>query len=185
MYHVMNRGVERRVIFSDTADHQTFVDLIHKLSGPSDVEIHAYCLMPNHDHLVLKAPGGDIRRFMREVNGRYAQFYNRKYRRVGPLFQGRYRALLVAADQRLLAVVRYVHHNPVVAGLEETAAAWRWSSRSAYQAGTEHAWVKTGLVLGIIDDDRPIAIRTFDRFSEEGGAEDPARDAVARAILGS
>lgn len=133
-YHVMNRGRAREAIFANETDYKAILDTVGEAAERFGAEIHAYCLMPNHYHLLVHTPRGNLGRVMRHIDGLYTQRYNRRHGIDGPLFRGRYRAILVDADAYLLSVSRYIHRNPIdgarplVGSLEE----WRWSSFPAF-----------------------------------------------------
>ena len=94
--------------------------------------MHSYCLMPNHYHLLLETPDSNLSRLMQQLNGRYTQSFNRRRKRVGPLFQGRYKAILLDKDQYALALSRYIHLNPVKAKLVTQPEAYEWSSYAVF-----------------------------------------------------
>lgn len=127
-YHVMNRGAGRKAIFGHDAYHVLFLELLREIVEMFKVEIHAYCLMGNHYHLLVKTPNGNLSRAMRHLNGVYTQRHNRSVNTDGPLFRGRYKAILVDADAYLLSVSRYIHRNPVEAGMVGKAERYAWSS---------------------------------------------------------
>lgn len=111
-YHVMNRGQSRRNIFMEDKGRQSFLDLLADIARLWKVEIFAYCSMDNHYHLLLSTPTGELSRPMRHLNGIYTQKFNRVHHRDGPLFRGRYKAILIDAEEYFLSVVRYIHKNP-------------------------------------------------------------------------
>lgn len=162
-YHVMNRGLGRRETFLDDGDHERFVDLLADTHIRWDVHVYAYCLMRNHYHVVLQTPRGNLSRVMRHVDGVYTQRFNRKKSRDGPLFRGRYRALLVEAESYLLQVVRYVHLNPVGAGLVRDPGAYAWSSHRLYRLRDRPSWLAWKEVLDRFKD-----LGAFERFVAEG-----------------
>ena len=131
-YHVMNRGAGRRAIFGNDDHRELFLELLAGITETFKVEIHAYCLMDNHYHLLLKTPHGNLSRAMRHLNGVYTQRHNRSAQVDGPLFRGRYKAILIDADAYLLNVSRYIHSNPVEAGLASKAERYVWSSYRAF-----------------------------------------------------
>ncbi len=131
-YHVMNRGLSRRHIFIENQDRKGFLDLIGDLSRLWKVEVYAYCLMDTHVHLLLGTPLGGLSRAMRHLDGIYTQRFNRAHRRDGPLFRGRYKAILIDAEDYFLSVARYIHQNPVKAGLVSNMDHYRWSSHQGY-----------------------------------------------------
>lgn len=128
----MNRGAGRKAIFDHAAHHALFLELLRDIVEMFKVEIHAYCLMDNHYHLLVKTPHANLGRAMRHLNGVYTQRHNRIANTDGPLFRGRYKAILVDADAYLLSVSRYIHRNPVEAGVVKKAERHAWSSYGAF-----------------------------------------------------
>ena len=150
-YHVMNRGLNRQRIFAEDKDRQNFLDLIGEVHRLWKVEIYAYCLMGNHYHLLLRTRVGNLSRVMRHVDGVYTQRYNRMHHRDGPLFRGRYKAILVDADEYLLSVARYIHRNPKQAGIVSAIGNYRWSSHGGYlNYKKAPEWLNTEEVLSIL-----------------------------------
>ncbi len=142
VYHVMNRGAARQVVFAEASDYEAFIVLLSEVHARWGVEILAYSLMKNHYHLCVRTPEGNLPRVMRHVNGVYTQQWNRARGRDGPLFRGRYKALVVEASQYLTAVIRYIHLNPVKAKVVPTPEAYPWSSHGAYlQRKRPPAWL--------------------------------------------
>lgn len=131
-YHVMNRGLSGRLIFTQDQDRKAFFDLIEDISRMWKVEVYAYCLMDNHYHLLLETPQGGLSRVMRHLDGIYTQRFNRSHRRDGPLFRGRYKAILIDAEEYFLSVARYIHQNPVKARVVNNMDRYRWSSHQEY-----------------------------------------------------
>ena len=133
-YHVMNRGRGRQQIFHSAEYYAAFLDTLAEACQRFGLKVHAYCLMGNHYHLLLQTPQGNLGRIMRHINGVYTQRYNRLKRTDGPLFRGRYKAILVDQDSYLLQLSRYIHCNPInmkkplVSQLENYA----WSSYPAF-----------------------------------------------------
>jgi len=185
-YHVINRGVERRRIFCDPSDYAKFLDLCGEFKVRHRVLFHAYCLMPNHMHIFVRTMGPPLRRFMHELAGEYARYFNRTYRRVGPLFQGRYRALLVENDAHALDVVRYVHLNPVKSGLSDTPSGYRWSSYRTYVGMDRKGLVDKEEMLAYFGPGGEARIRKFREFTAQGigSGFDPERDAKAGVVVG-
>jgi len=116
VYHVTSRGNERKAIFRDDQDHKIFLDTLADVTLRYNWLCHAYCLMDNHYHLLIDTPDGNLSIGMRQLNGIYTQRFNKRYSRVGHLFQGRFKAVLVQKDSHLLEACRYVVLNPVRAG---------------------------------------------------------------------
>ncbi len=148
VYHVMNRGAARQRTFADDRDYQVFLDTLAETHQQWGIEVFAYCLMGNHYHLCMRTPQGNLSRVMRHIDGIYTQRFNRRHRRDGSLFRGRYKAILVDAEEHLAAVVRYIHLNAVEAGLVTMPENCRWASHRYYhQAGGVPNWLNTVEVL--------------------------------------
>jgi REP element-mobilizing transposase RayT len=147
-YHVVNRGAGRQRVFRTDSQRRYFLSLLGETAERFKAEWHAYCLMGNHCHLMVRTPEGNLQRIMRHVNGLYTQYFNRSARRDGTLFRGRYKAVLVDVEAYWLELSRYIHRNPLEAGLVEDLASYRWSSYRAY-CGLEKApgWLTTGFIL--------------------------------------
>ncbi|MEZ5318993.1 MAG: transposase [Vicinamibacterales bacterium] len=186
MHHVMARGVEKRIIFLDDRDRRTFLATLDETAARFDWRVWAYCLMANHYHLLVQTMRPTLSRGMRDLNGAYSQGFNRRHDRVGHLFQGRFKSLLVDGDRHLHQVARYIVLNPVRAGLCATPEQWRWSSYRA-QAGLASGpnCLAANDALRHFDRDRRVARAAFRRFVIAGaGASDPAAGATRLGILG-
>jgi REP element-mobilizing transposase RayT len=144
----MNRGLSRQDIFLEDKARESFLALLSDISRLWKIEIFAYCLMDNHYHLLLQIPKGGLSRAMRHLDGIYTQRFNRAHNRDGPLFRGRYKAILIDAEEYFLSVVRYIHHNPVAARVVSDLDRYRWSSHRGYLYKRERpAWLSTDPVL--------------------------------------
>lgn len=132
IYHMTARGDRREPIFVDDEDRNSLLDVVAKAMQRFDAQALAYCLMGNHYHFVLQTRQANLSRLMRQINGVYTQAFNRRHSKVGHLFQGRFKAVLVDRDAYLLAACRYVELNPVRAGIVDTPNAWPWSSYLAH-----------------------------------------------------
>lgn len=128
VYHVTSRGNAKGMIYDDDRDRYKFLDILGSVVRKHRWFCHAYCLMGNHYHLLIETPEGNLSRGMRQLNGIYTQAYNRRHKRPGHLFQGRYKAILVEKDSYLLALCRYIVLNPVAAGMVKAPGDWPWSS---------------------------------------------------------
>ena len=147
-YHVMNRGAQRRAIVEDDADRACFEEVLGTTSERFQVEVHAWCLMDNHYHLMVRTPEGNLGRAMRHLNGVYTQHFNRRHGRDGALFRGRYKAVLVEAEVYWTHLSRYVHRNPLEAGALADLSAYPWSSYPAYVGkAARPKWLVTDAVL--------------------------------------
>lgn len=142
-YHVMNRGAGRQTIFNDRVDRETFLQTLGEACHQFCMEVHAYCLMDNHYHLLIKTPQANLSRVMRHINGVYTQRYNRSHKTDGALFRGRYKAILVDSDAYLLHLSKYIHINPLTAQMVDCLEQFEWSSYLAYvDKARTPAWLK-------------------------------------------
>jgi putative transposase len=169
LYHVTARGNERKAIVRDDRDREEWVATLAHTCDRFAWRCLAWCLMDNHFHLVLETPKPNLARAMRQLNGRYAQRFNRCHRRVGHLFQGRYKALLVQDDPHLLEACRYTVLNPARTRRPRRYDTWPWSSYRA-TAGLEPAppWLDLRRLLGMFAPERPLAQRRYRAFIREG-----------------
>jgi putative transposase len=172
-YHVVNRGIEKRVIFRGVSGYEHFVELLAKLPQRFGLRVHGYVLMPNHYHLQIETPQANLSRAMQWLNVSYSVWFNRKYQRVGPLFQGRFKAVLHDCSTHGLIISKYLHLNPVrigrLGGHEgrtepepqpdpelkaarvEALRAYRWSSYPYYSAKQKApGWMTTGTILDML-----------------------------------
>jgi putative transposase len=117
-YHVTSRGNEQKAVFKSTPDRERFLEYLESSVQRYNAIIHAYCLMDNHYHLLLETPDGNLSRIMAHINGAYTMYFNIKRKRFGHLFQGRYKAILVEADEYAEELSRYIHLNPVRANIK-------------------------------------------------------------------
>jgi len=136
----MNRGAVRQKIFLDEGDYQFFINLLEDTFKKWRVELYAYCLMGNHYHLCFKTPEAKLSRIMRHINGLYTQHFNRAHGRDGPLFRGRYKAMVIEEEDYLHQVVRYIHLNPVDAGISEMPEDYPWSSHKIFLSKKNIRW---------------------------------------------
>lgn len=151
IYHVTSRGDRREPIFVDDTDREALLAVVAQGMRRFDAQVLAYCLMGNHYHFVLHTRQANLSRLMRHINGVYTQVFNRRHGKVGHLFQGRFKAILVDRDAYLLEVCRYVELNPVRAGMVGEPAAWPWSSYPAHVGEVEPpAWLDTDGLHGYL-----------------------------------
>ncbi|MGI6318255.1 MAG: REP-associated tyrosine transposase [Dethiobacteria bacterium] len=169
IYHIIVRGVDRMNIFLDKNDNSKFLDTLRRFKEADNCEIYAYCLMSNHVHLLMKEAGDSIQRFMKRVGVSYVYYFNKKYDRVGHLFQDRYRSEAIDSEQYLLACARYIHNNPVAAGLVEYPEDYDWSSYSYYLGSSNHSdLLNKDFLLDLFSDDRDDAVLKLKEFTEMG-----------------
>ncbi|KUG02326.1 transposase [hydrocarbon metagenome] len=170
IYHVLARGVNRQEIFYDDEDYHKYLETLIRIKDRSDYEILGYCLMGNHIHLLIKEGREGISRAMHRIGTSYAWWYNRKYDRSGHLFQNRFASECVENEPYLLAVIRYIHHNPVNAGISLRPELYRWSSCRYYFGERDylHNLTQRELILSLFSDHTESAISRFRSYIEEG-----------------
>ena len=169
LYHVTSRGDRREAIYLDDADRDYWLALLGQVCGRFNWVCHAYCLMDNHYHIVVETVEGNLSKGMRHLNGVYTQYVNRSHSRVGHVFQGRYKAILVEKDNYLLELSRYVVLNPVRAGMVKDISRWPWSSYSATVGATiAPQWLQADWVLSQFSKQRKRAIGKYKDFVREG-----------------
>jgi REP element-mobilizing transposase RayT len=186
LYHVTARGDRGEDIFSDDRDRNALLGILSQICQRFIVSCHAYCLMSNHYHLVLETAEPNLARALRQLNGVYTQWFNRRHERVGHVFQGRYKAILVDRDSYYLEVVRYVLLNPVRAKFVTRAQDWPWSS---YRAVRGQSLAIQGLdvnrILSCFAATPERARSAFVRFVDDGVAQPPIwNNLVGQIFLG-
>jgi REP element-mobilizing transposase RayT/predicted DNA-binding protein YlxM (UPF0122 family) len=187
-YHVTSRGNERKDVFKSQKDREQFLSYLESAVNRYEAVIHAYCLMSNHYHLLLETPSGNLSKIMQHVNGAYTNYFNVKRKRNGHLFQGRYKAIVIEADEYVQELSRYIHLNPVRANMVAAPEEYRWSSYLDYIGARKRPeWLEISFVLDCFGkgEDR---FRKYRGFVEEllGSEYDsPFSGVVASTILGS
>lgn len=183
-YHVTARGNEQRDIYKSRADRDRFLGYLESATERYGAVVHVWCLMGNHYHLLMETPEGNLSQIMRHINGAYTNYFNTKRRRAGHLFQGRYKAILVEQDAYALELSRYIHLNPVQAGMSSRPEDYAWSSYRNYVG--EHiapAWLRRKEILEQFGGDE----HRYRGFVEDGlkfGIASPLDEAQASTILG-
>jgi putative transposase len=169
LYHLTSRGNERKAIYRDDEDRLNFLDILQRVNERFNWICHAYCLMNNHYHLVVETPDGNLSQGMRQLNGVYTQYFNRRHHRVGHVFQGRYKAVIIDKESYLLEVSRYVVLNPVRAKAVKRPEDWKWSSYRG-TAGIEkpHESVSPDWLLGQFGAKRRQAEKKYREFVAAG-----------------
>jgi len=165
LYHVTSRGNRRARVFADAEDSKAFLNILAEVNQRFETRCHAYCLMGNHYHLLMETPRANLSRAMRQLNGVYTQTSNWLHRKVGHVFQGRYKAILIEKDAHFLEAARYVVLNPVRAGLVLRPEDWPWSSYKA-TAGLAKGedCLTIGSLLGQFCDDGADAMLKYSEF---------------------
>jgi len=168
IYHIMLRGANRQEIFHDDEDCIKFLDIIEKYKRVSEMGLFAWCLMSNHVHLLLKEGNEPISITMKRIGVSFVGYYNWKYRTTGHLFQDRFKSENVETQKYLLTVIRYIHQNPVKAGIVNRADAWRWSSCLGYYDKDFHLTnlLDADFIYRLLSADLTIAKARFKEFNE-------------------
>lgn len=164
IYHIMMRGINKQRIFKDQDDNTRFIQTLEQYKDKSGYRIYAYCLMVNHVHLLLKVGEEPLEQVMRRICGSYVYWYNSKYQRIGNLFQDRFKSETVENDAYFLTVLRYIHQNPLKAGLVTSIEQYPWSSFGEYL--NRPIVVDTDFALKIFDDNREKAVKSLIEFCE-------------------
>src|SRR5258706_2066806 len=167
LYHVVARGNERKAVFRDDADREFYLGRLAHYREKFGFFVWAYCLMDNHVHLGLEMGKVPIWRLNVGLQTSYTQYFNRRRRRAGLLFQGRYKALLVENDRYALAMVRYIHENPVGAGMVKRANEHAWSSDRYFRRGEGPAWLDLDRVLPLLGRTRSAAAAGYRQLMRE------------------
>lgn len=164
IYHIVLRGSNRQTIFEDEEDAVKFLETIQTYRDTSRYKIYAYCFMGNHVHLMIKEEQEELGIIMRRIGSSYVYWYNWKYQRCGHLFQDRYKSEAVDNDRYFLTVLRYIHQNPIKAGIVKNIAEYKWSSYSEYTVNNK--MIDTDFVLKMFNDEREKAIMSFMDFHQ-------------------
>lgn len=146
-YHVILRGNAGQAVFIDDADRYRYFLLLQEATARFACRIHAFCCMSNHIHIAIQVDAFPLSRIMQNISLRYTTWINKKYRRSGHVFQGRYKAILIDADSYLLELVRYIHLNPVRAGMVSEPTDYPWSGHHSYIGNEKLPWLTTEWVL--------------------------------------
>jgi putative transposase len=187
LYHVTSRGDRREDIFLDDTDREAWLDTLAQCCERCNWAIHAWCQMTNHYHLLVETPEANLSAGMRQLNGVYTQRVNRRHRRVGHVFQGRFKAIVVERDGYLLELARYVVLNPVRAGMVKHARQWPWSSYHAMVGiSARPAWLDTDWLLGQFGGSRSGRIERYIEFVQQGVRAPPVWEHLkGQVFLGS
>lgn len=169
VYHVMVRGINKQDIFQDTEDRIIFLKKFKTAKERSECKVYAYCLMSNHVHLLIAEGEESIGQIMKRLGTAYAYWYNNKYNRVGHLFQGRFRSEPINVDAYFLVALRYIHQNPVKAGIVQDCSDYPWSSYNEYINSGKPSKGITDTGLGL---DMAGGLKQFAEFHQDYDSSD-------------
>lgn len=178
IYHVILRGTNKQEIFHDEEDNKRFIETLEKYKKISNLIVYGWCLMGNHLHLLIGQGKEELSVTMKRIGVSYAWYYNWKYKSTGHLFQDRYKSEKVDDDEYLLTVIRYIHKNPIKAGIAKEAIDWKWSSCRGYYGYEVYpvGLLDSNLILGMFSEDREIAKKKFVEFNEAKSEDECLED---------
>ena len=183
LYHVIVRGNQRQSTFLEGADYRAYLERLALYRGRHGVSLHAYCLMPNHVHLLASTNASPLAKFMQGLQQSYTQWFNRAHEKVGHVFQGRYRAIVCDSDEYLVTLVRYIHLNPVRAGLTTEPGSYPYSGHRALLAGEPTALLDPEPVLRLLGG--PTAYARFMHDGAKDGHQPGLYAAQDQQVLGN
>jgi putative transposase len=188
-YHITSRGNERKAVFKSERDREKFLSYLGSATERYAAIVHVYCLMDNHYHLLLETPAGNLSQIMHHINGAYTTYYNTKRERSGHLFQGRFKAILIEADEYAKELSRYMHLNPIRAGMCAHPEEYPWSSCRYYTVETKAPdWLQRGFILGYFGKDFSVSMKRYRDFVQAVMGEsygNPLAGLKHSVILGS
>ena len=186
VYHVTSRGNAREKIFKDDQDREKILEVLDSVVKRYNWLCHAYCLMGNHYHLLIETPDANLSIGMRQLNGVDTQAYNRRHKKTGHVFQGRFKAILIQKENHLLELCRYIVLNPIRARIVERPEDWKWSSYAA-TCGLKKApkWLKVDWILCQFGNERKTAQKRYKEFVREGiQTKSPWKEVHGQILLG-
>ena len=184
LYHVTSRGNAQGNIYSDDKDRSAYLLLLNKVCQRYDWYCHAYCLMDNHYHLLIETGDANLSKGMKYLNGSYTQYFNQTHRRVGHLYQGRIKSILVQKESYLLELARYIVLNPVRARMVRSAKDWKWSSyRSTAGLTTPDTYLTTDWLLSLFSKNKQVSHEKYREFVQDGKNQPSPWDELKNQIF--
>lgn len=168
LYHVITRGNQRRRVFKRPEDYSKYLDILAHYKRRYKYSLYGYVCMSNHVHLLIQPQAVPLSKILQGINQSYTMYFNRKYRTVGHLFQGRYKAILCDKDEYLLSLIKYLHHNPVRAGIAKNPEEYPWSSERSYLGKNPKDGIDTDEVLKMFSSDKARAKKLYRAFIGDG-----------------
>lgn len=163
IYHIIMRGINRQTIFWDEEDRRLFMHALRHYKKTSQYRVYAYCLMNNHVHILLKTEKEPLQQIMRRICGKFVYWYNKKYQRIGYLFQDRFKSEPVEDEAYCLTVHRYIHRNPLKAGIVSHVGQYKWSSYNEYMGQLD--LVDVDFILSLFGADTDAALQAFIQYN--------------------
>ena len=188
LHHVMIRGIGRRTIVDDEKDREDFVSRLCKLSEETETAIYAWALMTNHAHILLRSGPSGLSNFMRRLLAGYAAGYNRRHKRFGHLFQNRYKSIICQEDPYFKELVRYIHLNPLRAGLVDTLSKlnrYKWCGHSALLGTRKNSWQDQAYVLKWFGTRQGPARKAYLEFVKQGADQGQRPELVGGGLIRS
>ena len=169
IYHVMIRGINKMDIFLNEEDKNRFIETLVRMKEAGEYILYGYCLMNNHAHLLIKEHKDPIKRTMKRISVSYSYYFNQKYKRVGHLFQDRYKSEKVETDEYLMACLRYIHNNPLKAGIVSNLKDYQWSSYRIYilKGKDNFDIIEKEYILEMFSQNPHRAIELFEKYSKQ------------------
>jgi len=188
LHHIICRGIERRKIFRNNTDKDDFVNRLSQVLSETNTPCYAWALLSNHLHLLLRTGNAPIATIMRKVLTGYVVNFNRRHKRYGHLFQNRYKSIICEDDPYLLELTRYIHLNPLRAGVVESLEKlnrYQWSGHAVLIGKIERKWQDTATMLGYLGNSHEEAIEEYARFIEDGVSQDRRPELVGGGLVRS
>jgi len=180
LYHIMVRGNNGEFVFDKEEDKQMYAALIRSYKEKYSFKLYSYCVLDNHVHLLIEQEDEPLSKIMQGIQQSYTQRYNKKYYRTGHVFQQRYKANICNKDQYLLQLIRYIHYNPVEAGLDK-GINYKWSSHNEYISNKESELIEVDYILGLFGDNKKSAVESYKKFMEIGSKVE--KDDISQFLL--
>ncbi|HNR04262.1 MAG TPA: hypothetical protein PKU88_11225 [Bacillota bacterium] len=166
IYHVIARGNNKEYIFRESIDKGYFLKQLKDYSVGMEYRIYGYVLMDNHYHIIIQTYNKKLQEIMHQINNKYSKYFNYKYERVGHVFQGRYKAVLVQDERYMLSLLRYIHQNPIKAHICDSVEKYKWSSDVFYR-NSINSYIHIEMIMDMLSKDRKEAIKKYKEYMEQ------------------
>ncbi|MEW9109071.1 MAG: transposase [Cytobacillus gottheilii] len=180
IYHIIIRGVNRQLIFEDTEDKTTFLGILLRFIKANKFELYCYCLMDNHVHLLVKEKDDPVSQIVKRISASYVHWYNKKYERCGHLFQERFKSEPVENRNYFIRVIRYIHQNPLKAGLAQSVFECEWTSIHEYTK--KEQLINTARVFNLFSKKHTEAITLFNEYMQQSSEDNCLEDYAKKLI---